>query len=184
MSRNCIRSLTPSRAFESLSQVFEVVSTSSSITPQVQSYAAHCNNYSKNPKFHKDFISCFNAKKVAINDEEIQRNADSLAQKSINIASNLTDTALSKVQEATLETLEARGNTSNDSNDDNNTIHDIEHCDDNSEDEDPVWRSMLAHSPQPLELQSAPALQYTPEKPKLTIDQIQELQSTCCIAIS
>ncbi|SAM00692.1 hypothetical protein [Absidia glauca] len=184
-------------AHGALLQAFNTVSTTETtlVSVQIRRYAAKCALYAQNRAFLTEFTKSFEARKLVIERVETWRNIESLASRSISTVVSITKGALSAVENSTLEILESSQNKQPRTNDAGKGKGKSNTYDKDKGEE--IWRNLL-DSTEPMTLgspshtPSAPAtpfpipplLQFTPEKPKLTMQQLEQLDSTCNIAIS
>lgn len=96
---NILRKYEPNDAYERLLRSFKDLSES----PDANSYAKRCHNYAQTPNFKDEYINCFSAHKISLEDVqaecEIYQLAEKGKQKAIDIISNSMDTVYDQVDQ-------------------------------------------------------------------------------------
>lgn len=100
---NTLRKYEPNDAYERLLRSFKDLSESPDANSYLKSYAKRCHNYAQTPNFKDEYINCFSAHKISLEDVQAEREIYQLAekgkQKAINIISNSMDTVYDQVDQ-------------------------------------------------------------------------------------
>ncbi|KAI9256802.1 hypothetical protein EDC94DRAFT_677405 [Helicostylum pulchrum] len=171
---------------------FSKLSKSSEMS-SIKLFAKKCKDYASNLDYKQECKNSYEIKKTQLADLEIERKTLNLAQKGMHSAIRITDSSISKVTKRTLSVLDEdsyrdiRGDDEREEEDEKGEDEeegDEEEGNESSDDNDErVWREILDSRKRSV-LGQPSSSQYTPEKPKLTLDMISKLGPSFNLALS
>ncbi|CDH60447.1 hypothetical protein RO3G_16571 [Lichtheimia corymbifera JMRC:FSU:9682] len=173
---------TSCQALQHIRECFKAISTSSKSSTLAR-YASNCYDYSNSDKFKRDFSGTYTARKVSLEDSEIREATQRLASRGMSAAAAITERSFDPLASSAIEHLD--GNARNDGNaEDMVEEHEDEVEEIEEDDLEKLWRDIPENAARDFFAGPAPLANHTPEKPKLTIMQIQQLRSRCQVALS
>ncbi|CAO3699389.1 unnamed protein product [Rhizopus stolonifer] len=141
----------------------------------IKLFAKKCKDYASNLNYKRECKNSYKLKKTQLANLEIESKILNLAQKGMHSAIGITDSSISKVTKRTLSNYSYR---------DIREEEGDEKGDESSDDSDERFWSEILDSRKRSVLDRLSSSQYTPEKPKLTLDMISKLEPSCNLALS
>lgn len=110
MATHKVKGMDAQEAYNALLQVFNALNKANStlISAQVMKHAGKCAEYARTPQFRSGFIEAFSSKKLILEKMELQHDLDKLVTRSVHTAVNITEGALSTVEQSSLERLKGK----------------------------------------------------------------------------